>query len=330
MFTLHKTPSHQHAVIPAPFSTAASAILAQGRVAFSVSAQTGTYLDSAATRTTVTPLEEVIAFPAIAAKQSTMPTVFHARAIRLGALANMLGVATGPLSMHKPQLNTKQCGQKCRQSKSGRERTTSESEAICERRELDSNCYSDEHNGRVPTVARRSPFAVRRYPCPAMLCSSSSSSSRGGTSVDCHASKYPVGNRHDQHDLDEVELQYWGERWMIKSSGGSTRGISARQGESTTDTAGTAGQPLLFRPMAQELQKRPGKNFRDTKKTETVQGDSDSGDQSEFIRLSRMLWPMYLSPLDMCKDNDSIHETMWSILRDNWEEMRPNEDTELR
>jgi len=90
MFTLHKTPSHQHAVIPAPFSTAASAILAQGRVAFSVSAQTGTYLDSAATRTTVTPLEEVIAFPAIAAKQSTMPTVFHARAIRLGALANML------------------------------------------------------------------------------------------------------------------------------------------------------------------------------------------------------------------------------------------------
>mmetsp|Transcript_7519 Transcript_7519/g.17537 ORF Transcript_7519/g.17537 Transcript_7519/m.17537 type:complete len:277 (-) Transcript_7519:59-889(-) len=38
--------------------------------------------------------------------------------------------ATGPLSMHKPQLNTKQCGQKCRQSKSGRERTTSESEAM--------------------------------------------------------------------------------------------------------------------------------------------------------------------------------------------------------
>ena len=53
-------------------------------------------------------------------------------------------------------------------------------------------------------------------------------------------------------------------------------------------------------------------------------------DIGEFIRLSRMLWPVYLSPLDKCKDNDSIHETMWSILRDNWEEMRPNEDTESR
>ena len=51
-------------------------------------------------------------------------------------------------------------------------------------------------------------------------------------------------------------------------------------------------------------------------------------DIGEFIRLSRMLWPIYLSPLDKCKDNDSIHKTMWSILRDHWEEMRTNEETE--